>query len=94
MNNQKVFRKDISNIKTTYTHHLTQNQEKLNEISEDFNVNCESFKSQVIEMIKDANDTNAKRNFIATLQSKKYKNDAVLYVYNAMLCGSGCGVNI
>jgi len=92
--NKKSFDKDISNVKTTYTYCLIQNQEELSKISEDYNVNNETFVDRVIEMIQPANDTNAKRNFISSLKLKKYKNDSVLYVYNALMCGQGLGVNI
>lgn len=86
------FRKDISDQKSTYTYWLTQNWQKLTTISEDRTVSCDSFKQQVLEMITKAHDTEAKRRFINTLTSKRTKTDAIFYVYNSMMCGSGCGI--
>lgn len=86
---KEIFKKDLTNIATSYTYYLNKEINKINELA---SASLADFKKGVLEIISPANDTPAKRNFIMKLTQINTLFKAQEYVYNALLNGSGNGV--
>ena len=84
-----LFKKDLSEVKGSYTKCLNDNIFIINELGSDVRVDLPTYINKIIEIVKPANETNAKRNFIFTLQKQRSKLNAMMYVNNAWLKGSG-----
>ena len=91
---KEALKKDISKQDGTYTNCIRANMKELNRITEDRTIDRDTYIQLVLDMIKDAHDTPAKRNFIDNLQKRNTKTEAMRYVYNAFMAGCGLGVNI
>jgi hypothetical protein len=86
---EDLFKFDLSNQDGTYTKALNDNMSTVNELGNDFTVDLKTYVSRILEIVKPANDTPAKRKFVATLMSQRDKTNAMLYVSNAYLRGCG-----
>lgn len=86
---EDLFKFDLSNQDGTYTKALNDNMSTVNELGNDFTVDLKTYVNRILEIVKPANDTPAKKNFIATLMSQKSKVSAMLFVSNAYLRGCG-----
>ena len=93
MKNQKdLFKKDLSQIDGSYTKSLSDNMCLINDLGTDVRVDLNSYINRIIEIIKPAKDTAAKRNFVLNLQKQRSKIGAMMLVSNAFLRGSGLEV--
>ena len=84
-----LFKKDLSNTKGSYAKCLNDNILLIHDLGSDVRVDLPTYIKKIIEIVKPAHDTNAKRNFILTLQRQRSKVNAMMYVDNAWLKGSG-----
>ena len=84
-----LFKKDISDIETTYVHHLIKNKDKIDSLAA---LPINTFKQEVLKIVEPANDTPAKRNFVLTLQQQTNTMRALQFVYNVILRGQGLEV--
>ena len=84
-----LFKKDLSNKDGSYAKCLNDNIFIINEMGVDAKIDLNNYINKIIEIIKPAHDTNAKRNFIVNLQRQRSKINAMMYVNNAWLKGSG-----
>ena len=81
-----LFKKDISDIETTYVHHLIKNKDKIDSLA---TLPINTFKQEVLKIVEPANDTPAKRNFVLTLQQQTNTMRALQFIYNVILRGQG-----
>lgn len=86
---QDLFKKDLSSQKGSYTKSLNDNMCLINDLGTDVSVDLRTYVNRIIEIIKPAHDTEAKRKFVMTLQRQRNKTDAMMYVMNAYLRGCG-----
>ena len=84
-----LFKRDISDIETTYVHHLIKNKDKIDSLAA---LPINTFKQEVLKIVEPANDTPAKRNFVLTLQQQTNTMRALQFVYNVILRGQGLEV--
>lgn len=84
-----IFKKDLSEVETSYVHHLIKNKEKIDELVMS---PLNTFKQEVLKIVESANDTPAKRNFVLTLNQQRNTMSALQFVYNVMLRGQGLEV--
>lgn len=84
-----LFKKDLSNADGSYTKALGDNMALINDLGVDVRVDLKQYISKILEIIAVAHDTQAKRKFIMTLNSKRSKFDAMMYVTNAYMKGIG-----
>jgi hypothetical protein len=87
-----LFKKDLSNAEGSYTKCIGDNIALINDLGTDYTVDLQTYIKRIIEIIKDAHDTPAKRKFVATLQTQRNKMNAMLYVSNAYMRGIGLEV--
>jgi len=85
---------DLSHIQGTYTRELEQKIQFIYLSYENATVGVNAFKAIVRDAIKDAADTEAKRNFLINLERQKTKDAVLTYVVNAYMRGSAMGVSI
>lgn len=86
---EDLFKFDLSDKEGTYTKALSDNMPTVNELGNDSSVDLKSYVREILKIVERANDTPAKRKFVATLLSQKSKTNAMLYVSNAYLRGCG-----
>jgi len=86
---EDLFKFDLSSQEGTYTKALNDNMSTVNELGNDFSVDLKTYVNRILEIVKPAHDTPAKKKFIATLMSQRSKMNAMLYVSNAYLRGCG-----
>lgn len=84
--------KDVAWINTTYSYALNENIGMINALFEDRTVNTEQYRDYILTVIRDANDSPAKRKFVSNLLEKTSKYELLFYTTNALLKGSGFGV--
>lgn len=84
-----IFKKDLSEVETSYVHHLIKNKEKIDGLVMS---PLNTFKQEVLKIVEPANDTPAKRNFVLTLNQQRNTMSALQFVYNVMLRGQGLEV--
>jgi hypothetical protein len=87
-----LFKKDLSNAEGSYTKCIGDNIALINDLGTDYTVDLQTYIKRIIELIKDAHDTPAKRKFVTTLQAQRNKMNAMLYVSNAYMKGIGLEV--
>ena len=85
---------NLSHIQGTYTHELEQKIQFIYASYENKTVGLNAFKAIIRDAIKDAADTEAKRNFLINLERQRSKEAALTYVVNAYMRGSAMGVDI
>ena len=81
-----IFKKDLSEVETSYVHHLIKNKTKIDELVMS---PVNTFKQEVLKIVEPANDTPAKRNFVLSLNRQTNTMSALQFVYNVMLRGQG-----
>ena len=86
-----VFKKDITDDNASYTYYLKRNKEVIDAMFASSSSTQDMIK-KVIEIIKPAHDTPAKRTFTNNLFTKNTKMKVLEYYYNSMLNGQGYGV--
>jgi len=86
-----VFKKDITDDKASYAYYLKQNRETIDLMYASSSSTQDMIK-KVLEIIKPAHDTAAKKNFTNKLVMMRDKTKVLEYYYNAMMNGSGLGV--
>lgn len=84
--------KDLSKTKGTYTKVLEDNMESIN--SNYITMNFMTFKSYIVSLVNQANDTNARANFLWNIERKRNKTELMFLITNAWLRGQGLGTNI
>lgn len=84
-----LFKKDLSNAEGSYTKRIGDNIALINELGTSRSIDLQTYIKRILEIIKDAHDTPAKRKFVTTLQSQRNKMNAMLYVSNAYMKGIG-----
>lgn len=84
--------KDLSHIDGTYTKVLNDNIQTI--YSNYATMSFYDFKNYIIELVKQANDTNARRNFLFNIERKRNKTELMFYVNDAFMRGQGLGVDI
>lgn len=84
--------KDLSKTKGTYTKVLEDNMESIN--SNYATMNFMAFKSYIVNLVNQANDTNARANFLWNIERKRNKTELMFLITNAWLRGQGLGTNI
>ncbi len=87
-----LFKKDLSNKQGSYTKALGDNMLLINDLGNDIRIDLPTYIKKIVDIVKDANDTNAKRNFVLTLTKQRSKLNAMSYVMNAYL--KGCGMEV
>ena len=86
-----VFKKDITDDEASYTYYLKRNKEVIDAMFASSSSTQDMIK-KILEIIKPAHETNAKRNFTNNLFTKNTKTKVLEYYYNSMLNGQGLGV--
>lgn len=86
--------RDLSETKGTYSKCLGDGMQKINAAYADGSVGEEEFRSLILSVVSEANDTIALRNFVDNVKAKHGKTQLVEYVYNAYMRGSGMGVRL
>lgn len=84
-----LFKKDLSNVEGSYTKALGDNIALINDLGNDVRIDLPKYISSIETIIKPANDTPAKRNFILTLHKQRSKVNAMIYVMNSYMKGIG-----
>jgi len=84
-----VFKKDLSNAEGSYTKCIGDNMALINDLGTDYSIDLQTYIKRILDIVKEAHDTPAKRKFIATLMGQKSKMNAMLYVSNAYMKGIG-----
>ena len=87
----EVFKKDLSKVTGTYTNELNTHMQEINSKFEDKSIDTNAYRNYILEVIKPAHDTPAKRKFILNLSRKHNKCEILFYVSNAWLNGKGLG---
>ena len=87
----EVFKKDLSKVDGSYTKCIGDNIALIYDLGVDVRIDLNTFKTKIIDIIKTAKDTEAKRNFLFKLNSQRSKMQALEFVNNAYLRGSGLG---
>ena len=86
-----LFKRDLSNVAGTYTSELSAHINEINSKFEDKSIDTNAYRNYILEIIKPAHDTPAKRKFMLNLSRKHNKCEILFYVSNAWLNGSGLG---
>lgn len=86
-------KKDLTQITGTYTNLLYPKLQEIYQAFDASDVSTEDFKVMILDIIKDAKETNAKINFVNNIARSKSKTNLVFYVSNAVMCASGFGIN-
>jgi len=87
----EVFKKDLSKVAGTYTNELNTHMQEINAKFEDRSIDANTYRNYILEVIKSAHDTPAKRKFMLNLSRKHSKHEILFYVSNAWLNGKGLG---
>jgi len=89
---KNLFKKDLSNAEGSYTKCIGDNYELITNLGNDARIGVNEYINRIKEIIKDAHDTPAKRNFLLSLNSQTNKYKAMTLVSNAYLRGIGLEV--
>jgi hypothetical protein len=84
-----IFKKDLSKVEGSYTKCISDNINLIYDLGVDTKVDLVTFVNKIIDIIKDAKDTDAKRNFLVKLKMQRSKMHALEFVNNAYLRGCG-----
>ncbi len=84
-----LFKKDLSNAEGSYTKCIGDNMALINSLGIDYSIDLQTYINRIMDIIKDAHDTPAKRKFIMTLRGQRSKVNAMMYVSNAYMKGIG-----
>ena len=85
---------NLNEQKGSYAYELTQNKLKVDALYANPAINANSFKTNIIELVKAAHDTPAKRNFLMVLMKQRTKDDILQYLYNVILRADHLSANI
>jgi len=88
---EEIFKRDLSKVDGTYTKLLTDNYVLITDLGNDVRIDLPNYIKRISSIVEPATDTPAKRNFLMKLHQKRSKFEAMLYVSNAWLNGSGLG---
>lgn len=93
LKNIKEAKVDLTKVNGTYSQLLMDKIKDWNERFENEELgSIQEFKQEILNQIATANDTPAKRNFIANLNKQSSVLNALMYINNAVLKAMGAGV--
>jgi len=84
-----IFKKDLTTKANSYAYYLNQKIQDIYSMFENSSVSVDQYKEFIRRVIADAKDTDAKRNFLLTLQRQRTKTDVLTYANNALMKGQG-----
>lgn len=90
----KSNKRDLSDTNGTYAKVLIEKRSEINEAYSMPGATTETFKAAIIDLIHEASDTDAKRNFIVMLNKQRSKDKILEFVYAAIMRGCGLGANV
>lgn len=85
---------NLNNCEGSYSYYISRDIQKIYDAYGDKKVNLEDFKNLILGITKPANETDAKRKFVLTLNSKRNKDDLVMYIANITLKAQHLGAEV
>jgi len=83
---------DLTKTTGTYSNLITNNLEKINNTY--YKSNLQNFKSVILEITAQANETEAKRNFVNQVNKMTNKDKLLQYVYDVYLRAQHLGTKL
>ena len=91
-------RVELTTKEQSYVYHLNANKNEIQDMYEDEAINTKTLIDRIKQIVINVNTkelsqkSKATLRFLASLESKKTKDDVVMLVWNSMMKGDGLGV--